>query len=248
MSNPVLDPLGVAQRYQTHRSQLMTLWVTKQGQEFVTSGDLQLCDIELINASVELVGEPGIGNVGIQTGATTPHKGTMNLLHAVNDAGTTSTVYGISAENRILTKTHLNHGHVNVTIEGMTQGHQFRKDVSQGGNDIDLMIPTDLGLGLHRNVDWPRTPLMLENVHLQQRIRINCFFAGTWPARERYARFTEDWADSTAVSGTKRNSNGTVRYFVNDDEGQSSAQECQVPANCIDSLKLVFKVTPRTKL
>ena len=246
MSNAILGPMGVAERYQTHRSQLMTLWVTRQDQSFVTSGDLQLCDVELINASVELVGEPGIGNVGIATGLADPHKNTMNVLHAVNDAGTTSTVYGISSENRIIHKSHLNHGHLNVSIVGMTQGHQFRKDSQVGGNNLELTIPTDNGLLLHRNVSWPPNPILLENVHLQQNLRVQCAFTGTWPNTKKVARFTEDWADTSG--GTKRNADGTVRYFVNDDEGQSSAQECQVPANCIDFVKLVFKVLPRTQL
>lgn len=248
MSNPILDPAGVAQRYQTHRSQLMTLWVTRQGQEFVTSGDLQLCDVELVNASVELVGEPGIGNFGNISGPTTPHRTTLNKLHAVNDAGATSTVYGINGGNRVLTKSHLNHGYLNLSIQGMTQGHQFRTDVSQAGNNTELLVPTDLGLSGNRNVSWPTMPILLENVHLQQNLKVNCWFAGSWPARERVARFAEDWADSIAVAGTTRNADGTIRYFVNDDEGQASIQECQVPSNCVEVLKLVFKVTPRTTL
>ena len=246
MSNAVLGPAGVAGRYQTHRSQLMTLWVTRQGQQFVTSGDLQLCDVELINASVELVGEPGIGNVGITSGATTPHNGTVNLLHAVNDAGVVSTVYGISSENRVLNKTHLNHRYLNVSIVGMTQGHQFRQDSSQAGNNIQLLVPTDYGLIQYRDESWPAQPLMLENVHLQQNLRVECVFAGTWPNAKKVARFTEDWADT--AGGTKRYADGTVRYFVNGDEGQASTQECQVPANCINAVKLVFKVSPRTEL
>lgn len=252
MSNAVLGPAGVAGRYRTHRSQLMTLWVTRQGQTFVTSGDLQLCDVELVNASVELVGEPGIGNYGgisgygTGAGAVGPYNGTVNALHAVNDAGVTSTVYNIEGENRILSKTHISHRSLNVNIIGMTQGTQFRKDVSIGGNDIDLMIPTDNGLMTGKFDAWPTTPLLLENVHLQQSLRVECSFAGTWPLAKRVARFVEDWADTPG--GTKRNTDGTVRYFVGDVEGQSSTAECQVPANCIQFVKLVFKVSPRTEL
>ena len=248
MSNPILGPMGVAERYQTHRSQLMTLWVTRQDQSFVASSDLQLCDVELINASVELVGEPGIGNVGIVTGPTTPHNNTMNLLHAVNDAGTNSTVYGISSGNRIIHKSHLNHGHLNVSIVGMNQGQQFRQDSQVGGNNLQLTIPTDNGLVLHRDVTWPPTPIIMEKVHLQQNLRVQSVFTGTWPSTKKIARFAEDWADVVESGVTKRNSDGTIRYFVNDDEGQASAQECQVPANCINSLKLVFKISPRTEL
>ena len=245
MSNAVLDPVGVSQRYETHRSKIMNLWVTRQGQQFVTSGDLQLCDVELINASVQLVGEPGIGNFG---GSSAPHRSTFNEIHAVNNAGQTSIVYGIESENRILQKTHLNHGHLNISIGGMTQSHQFRTDISQAGNDLQLLVPTDLGLSTGRDPSWPPMPLLLENVHLQQNLQVNCVFAGSGPARSRLARFTEDWADSVQVAGTTRNADGTIRYFINNDEGQASLQECQVPANCIDSIKLVFKVSQRTTL
>jgi len=230
----------------------MTLWVTRQGQSFVTSGDLQLCDVELVNASVELVGEPGKGNVGSVSGyvagdsSVEPYNGTMNLLHAVNDAGTTSTVYQIEGENRIQSKTHINHGLLNINIVGMTQGTQFRKDVSVGGNNLELLVPTDNGLITQRFAAWPSTPLLLENVHLQQNLRVECTFAGTWPQSKRIARFVEDWADTPG--GTKRNTDGTVRYFVGDDEGQSSTAECQVPANCVQFVKLIFKVSPRVEL
>lgn len=248
MSNPVLTPGGVAQRYQTHQSKLMTLWVTRQGQQFVTSGDLQLSDVELVSAAVELVGEPGIGNFGTVPSDAAPHRSTFNKLHSVNNAGATSTVYGISSGNRVLQKVQLNHGYLNINLEGMTQQHQFRTDNSQLGNDLQLLVPTDLGIALNRNVDWPPNPLLLENIELQQQVKVNCFFAGTSPANSRIARFVEDWADSTQVAGTKRNVDGSVRYFVNDDEGQASIQECQVPSNCIEYIKLVFKVIPRTAL
>ena len=224
----------------------MTLWITRQGQQFVTSGGQQLCDVELVNATVQMVGEPGIGNFGNVSGPTTPHNTTMNKLHAVNEAGVTSTVYGITGENRILSKTHIDHGHVGINVEGMMQGHQFRTDVSQGGNGFRMLVPTDNGLMMHRDKNWPQQPLMLENVHLQQNLRVETIFAGLWPETKRIARFTEDWADTPG--GTKRNADKTVRYFTSDDEGQSSSEECQVPSNCIDSIKLVFKITPRTEL
>lgn len=244
MSNAILGPSGVAGRYQTHRSQLMTLWVTKQGQQFVTSGDLQLCDIELINASVELVGEPGLGNNGYITGATAPHKTSVNRL-TINEQGTTSTVYGIEGENRVQEKTHINHRHLNVKILGMTQGHQFRQDISHADNALELLIPTDFGIHSYNTV-WPPTPIILENVHLEQNLRVECSFAGNWPLNKRVARFTEDWA--LTPGGTKKNLDGTIRYITGDDETIASSAQCQVPANCVEAVKLVFKVSPRTEL
>jgi hypothetical protein len=254
MSNAVLGGVGVAARYETHRSQLMTLYVTRQGQQFNTGGDLQLCDISLISASVELVGEPGTGNHGIVSGiegggaGETTYNNTINAL-PINDAGITSVVFGIAGENRVLRKTHLNHGHLNISIPGLTEaGHQFKQDSAQPGNQIKLMVPTDLGLLRNRSVSWPPQPIELPNVILQQRINVNCSFAGTWPESMKVARFTEDWADSNEGIIVKRNIDNTVRYYPNDDEGQSSIQLCQVPSNCINSIKLVFKIDPQTVL
>ena len=123
MSHSVLSPNGLSGRTQTHRSQLMTLWVTKQNQEFITSGDMQLADVDLINATVELVGDPGVGNVG---DTATKHKSSMNKLNAVNEVSTNSQCYGLLLPNHISQKTHINHGHVSVGVQGMTQAHQFR--------------------------------------------------------------------------------------------------------------------------
>lgn len=245
MSNAILGPAGVAGRYQTHRSQLMTLIVTRQGQHFVTTGGQQLCDVELISTMVSLVGEPGLGNKGTVTGPLIPHNTTYNQLHAVNEAGVTSTVYGITGENRVLAKTHLDHSEVEVGIVGMMQPHQFRTDQQQDGIGSSLLIPTDHGIIMHQGT-WPPFPIMLENVHLQQNLRVETIFSGTWPKQKRIARFTEDWADT--AGGTKRNADGTVRYFINNSEGQASVAECQVPSNCINFMKLVFKITPRTEL
>lgn len=243
MSHSVLGPNGLEGRTQTHRSQLMTLWVTKQNQEFITSGDLQLADIDLINATVQLVGDPGVGNVG---NTATTHKSQMNELNAINEVGTTSSVYGLESPNLISQKTHINHGHVSVGIQGMTQAHQFRQDAVHLDNRIELAIPTDLGLlsAQHALANWPNTPLTMEAVKLEQRIRVNTLFFGNGAAPTRVARFVEDWADATS----NRNTDGTVTWFTNNDEGQASAQECIVPANCIVGMKLVFNVRPRTTL
>lgn len=266
MSHATLGPTGITGRTESHRSQLMTLWVTRQDQEFVTTNDLQLCDVELVNASVELVGEPGYGDVGlINTGydpaGTTDalkykgYKSSMNLLHGVNNSGAVSNVYGYDQPNKIYLRSELNHGHCNVSIQGMTESHQFRQDSQQKGNMIDLMIPTDMGLIESRIVNntWPSTPIVLEAVHMEQRLRVHTSFAGIAPAVNRVARFTQDWADSLAVQQSDpptitRNDDGSVRYFINNDEGQSSTTECQVPANCIDAMKLVFRIRPRTTL
>lgn len=263
MANPVLDSQAVLNRFQTHRSQLTTFIVERQNQEFVITNDKHLVDVKLLSATVELVGEPGFGNTGVVTGgydvagASTKedfrmHNGTINALHAVNDAGTTSTVYNTALENRIVTKTSLHHGHVNVAIQGMTRQHQFQQDYAYPNNNAFLVLPTNLGLANSGIVQhYPPSPISIDNVKLEQRLRFSTQFVGNLPDDKRIARFVEDWADSPSVIGsgvTTRNSDGTVRYFVGDSEGQASAAECQIPANCINFMKLVFEITPRTAL
>jgi hypothetical protein len=228
----------------------MTLWVTKQNQEFITTSDLELADIELVNATVELVGEPGNGNYGDTSGngsyaTTSTHKTTINTK-GVNDVGQTSTVFGLEAPNLISQKTHLNHGHLNVGIVGMTEGHQFRQDATHQDNRIYLSIPTDLGLMSARDklASWPPTPISIEAVKLEQRLRVESAFFGNGAAPTKVARFVEDWADATS----NRNDDGTVKWFTNNDEGTSSIQQCIVPSNCIVGMKLVFNIRPRAIL
>ena len=243
MSHSVLGPNGLAGRTQTHRSQLMTLWVTRQNQEFIISGDLQLADVDLINATVELVGEPGIGNVG---NTSVEHKSTINSLNGINDVGQKSIVYGQELPNLISQKTHLNHGNVSVGITGMTSGYQFKQDLRYLDNQVELSIPTDLGLIKSRDAlsCWPANPITMEAVHLEQRLRVNTTFFGNGPVTTRVARFLEDWSDAVG----NRNPDGVVQWFAGGDEGQSSAAECIVPANCIVGMKLVFNIRPRTTL
>jgi hypothetical protein len=251
MSHSTLGPDGITGRTQTHRSQIMTLWVTRQDQEFITTNDLQLSDVELINATTELVGEPGTGYVGnIQT----EFNSTINTI-PVNDSGVFSSVKDIESENRISMKARLHHGSVDVTIGGMTQSHQFRQDSQHVDNRLQLVIPTDLGLISSRiqNQSWPPTPLRIESVKLEQRLRVHTNFIGNGPITNRQARFVEDWADSPAVQLSllpqiSRNPDGSVRYFADNDEGQSSSETCQVPSNCIVAMKLVFNIKPRTTL
>lgn len=266
MSHATLGPTGITGRTETHRGQLMTLWVTKQDQEFVTTNDLQLCDVELVNASVELVGEPGFGNTGlVNTGfvqatptASQAYNGSINYLYAVNQPGPggVSNVFGYNQTNRVLMKKELHHGHVNVHIEGMTKSHQFRQDDAQAGNvGVELAIPTDMGLMSNRAAiqQWPTHPVVIEAVHLQQRMRVKTEFMGTAPSTEKRARFVEDWADSEIVKQqiapeVTRNEDNTVRYFEGNLEGTAQTSECIVPSNCINVMKLVFRIRPRTTL
>ena len=250
MSHATLGPEGLLGRTQTHRSQIMTLWVTRQGQEFITSNDLQLSDVELISATCELVGEPGLGYVGeiVDT-----FNATINSIHAVNNVGVTSTVYNTVSENRIKMRSDINHGHVTVQIDGLTKSHQFRQDSQHLSNQLQLVVPTDLGLISHKltNQLYPSTPIKIMSVILEQRNVVHTHFIGESSLNNRQARFVEDWADSPQVKATidTRHDDGSVRWYPGvAAEGQSKTTECQVPANCIVGMKLVFNITPRTTL
>ena len=246
MSHSTLGPMAIDGRNQTHRSKLMTLWVTRQNQEFITSSDLQFADVELINATCELVGEPGTGFNG---NTTSNHQVNTNSL-VINNQGTTSTIYGLQIENRIQTKSRIHHGHVNVSIDGMTEGHQFRQDELLADNKLELPIPTDLGLEATRSAlaSWPPTPILLERVKLATRLRVRAHFFGNASVANRASVFVEDWADVPLAGVTKRNIDGSVQYIVGDAETNGSAAVCQVPASCIKAIKLVFKIMPRTIL
>ena len=267
MSHTTLTGEGLMDRTQTRRSQLMTLWVTRNNQEFITTNDLSLCDIDLLSASCELVGEPAQGAKG---GRTTINTQPPNL------AGSTSTVYGNPLSNSLEFRTGINHGQVNVEIDGMTEPHQFRQDAQHGDNQLEFVIPTDAGLEANRMAmqSWPPQPVELSAVKLKQRLRVHTSFVGSLPKEKRVARFVEDWANQTllsadaqAVLGTlintpyQRNNNLRPTWFSlpNRDVPSTtvgekltgivdSAETCHVPSNCIVALKLVFNIKPRAIL
>ena len=249
---------AIMRRYETHHKQLLTLVITRQDQTFVPSSDISLVDLELIRTSVELVGEPGYGNTGVVnggfsniTGGTAPvlfrtTNNTMNQLHAVNEAGQTSTVNNITTENRIVSRPDINHGWVDIHIEGMTQNRHFLKDDSNIVNDVSILAPTDLGLLSARiaQANSQQTPITLENVKMQQLLKVQTRFVGNGDENGRIARFTEDFADTDPATYRFPDS-GKVKYF-NGAEGRNETSECQIPANCINFMVLQFKVHPRS--
>lgn len=247
-------------RYETHHERLMTLYVTRQNQEFIVSGDQELVDIEIIRSSIELVGEPGYASAsGSNAGTGHTHgaydsaaatsksqnpnyMSTMNTLYAMNTTNS-SKVYGSTLPNAVVHQTHLNHGWVNVDIQGMMENRQFMQDETYQGNQLSVVLPTDSGLLPVRTAqqNGPPHSMLLENVKMQQRIRVSLDFAGTWPKEKRRARFVEDFADTDPA--TYRNADGTVKYYV-----AGALGDCQIPANMINCAIIQFKIKPRSVL
>lgn len=259
---------SISERYQTHQEKLMTLYVTRKDQEFVVSNDLQLVDVELVRSSIELMGEPGyrgttgLGGAGgyVNNGRDfaaqaasndfdyLEHKGymsTINTLYAsMNRGGTeTSKLYGEEGTNQVTHLPHLNHGWANVEIKGMTDGSQFLRDDSFTDNSLSLIVPTDHGVLSFRSAqqNGPPTELRLERVKMQQKLKVNIQFAGTWPTNKRQARFVEDFADTDTA--TYRNDDGTVKLYPTD-----ARSDCHIPSNMVVCAVLQFKIKPRTTL
>ena len=251
---------SIMRRYETHHEKVLTLVVTRQNQKFVPSSDLSLVDLELIRTSVEMVGEPGAGNSGVVYGgfsssvdqATSYDRykcmnNTVNALHAVNDAGVTSTVYGIPGENRILSRPDINHGWVDIHIEGMTQKRHFLTDDSNLLNDVNILAPTDMGLLSARvaQSNSQQTPIKFENVKLEQTLQVRTRFVGNADVNKRIARFTEDFAD-TDPSVYRFPDSGAVKYFNGPEGIGQDNSKCHIPSNCINAIILQFKVHPRS--
>ena len=257
MAHFTQDSSAIVRRYETHHSKTMTLLVTRQHQQFIPTSNLSLGDLELIRSSVELVGEPGLGGNGVYSGGydvagddaqeiNAFYGNSINMIHGVNDAGIVSTVRNRTNPNRIEMRPDLNHGWVNVDINGMTQGRHFLQDDSQSNNQLGLVLPTDLGL-LSARIQQSMshsTPIKLENVQMQQRLTVDTSFVGTGDINKRVARFTEDLADTDPA--TYRNTDGTVKYFEGNGPAQGANTECQIPSNCINMMLLQFKVHPRS--
>ena len=252
-----MDARSVAQRYETKLSNLMTLRVTRQGQTFRIGKDQQHVDLKLIQASVELVGEPGTeaqGGVGCglgfvwdgaqvltaaATSMTTLNQYEPNWTQTINPLYQYS-LYGDVLPNHVQTNSYLDHGWASVEIEGLTTNVMFQQDKLKTDNNIHLPLPTDLGLVQNRcALQSGYRPMMLNNTTISNEIRVNTKFMGTAPDRKRIARFVQDWAD--VDPSTRYLASGEVDYYA-------GGSLCVVPANMISQMLLVFEVTPRSTI
>lgn len=249
MTSRYVQPDDIYKRYETHHKKLMTLYVTRQNQQFVVANDITLCDLELIRSSVELVGEPGVssGFAGVSTGANQIGFGYTQGLTAAY-GGTINTLYDINktvVANAVQHKTSINHGWVNIEIDGMSQARNFMRDDRQMDNELSIVVPTDSGILSIRAAQQsgPPHPIILENIKMEQNIRIACQFAGSGSKQSRTARFVEDFADADPT--TYRSADGTVKYY-DDTSGGPVDTECQIPSNLINCMILQFQMTPRS--
>jgi hypothetical protein len=259
MTSNYVRPDDIYKRYETHHKKLLTLYVTRQNQDFVVANDITLCDLELIRSSVELVGEPGFAGGSAQIGfghvqgAYAPDAAagtldvqmpnyltTVNQLYAMNLSGS-STVKGATSPNAIQHKTALNHGWINIEIEGMSQNRHFMRDYRQDDNELSIVVPTDCGLLPVRMAqqNGPPRSMILENIKLEQTIRIKSQFAGSASKQSRTARFVEDFADTDIT--TYRSADGSVKYYA-----ESGLGPCQIPSNMVNCMILQFQMTPRS--
>jgi hypothetical protein len=251
MTSRYVQPDDIYKRYETHHKKVMTLYVTRQNQQFVIASDITLCDLRLIRSSVELVGEPGtsVGQAGIgllnsnQTGGgqTQGAGGGPGYSETVNN-----TLLNEDLTNAIQHKPSINHGWMNIEIEGMSQARNFMRDDRKLDNELSIVVPTDNGLIASRvaQQNGPPHALILENIKLEQNIRIACQFAGSGAKQARAARFVEDWVD--LAPGTYRSVDGTAKFYV--DDGGASNGECQIPANLVNCMILQFEMTPRSTI
>lgn len=248
MTSRFVQPDEIFKRYETHHKKILTLYVTRQNQQFVVADDITLCDLELIRSSVELVGEPGVsvGNAGVPTGIsqigfgytqglTAAYCGTINELYALNKS---------VVANSVQHKTSLNHGWMNIEIDGMSQARNFMRDDRQVDNELSLVVPTDSGIMSIRTAQQsgPPHPIVLENIKLEQNIKIACQFAGSASKQSRTARFVEDFADADPT--TYRSADGSVKYY--DDSGGATDADCQIPSNLVNCMILQFQMSPRS--
>lgn len=257
MTSRVLSHDEIYKRYETHHKKTLSLYVTRQDQEFVIADDVTLADLELIRSTVELVGEPGFAGDGTNTGsgivggvydtqgadASTQNPlycSSINYLYPLNQGIASSKVRGQSALNSIEHRPGLNHGWANIEIDGLTQGTSFMRDLRYTDNHIDILVPTDSGLLANRaaNSAGLAHSIKLENIKLEPKIKVRTSFIGNAPKAERTARFVEDFADTD--KDNLRLLNGRIKYY--DEAGLGN---CLIPSNMISCVVLQFLMTPR---
>ena len=262
MSGNLLSGSSTALRYESRRPQLMTFVVTRQAQNFRFGASQDFCDIQLMRASVQLMGDPPIEDKGGLFGANgLTYNGvdvtqygythdSVNLISPVNHGGATSTVKNITGPNEIkLRDNSIMHDWVSVGIQGMMEPHHFLRDNTDNMNSITMITPTDMGVPAKRTgaMQSMNPPVKFEAVKLDQNLIVHTHFMGSLPQEKRLARFVEDYADTNP--STLRNPDGTVKYFA-DQAGVFGATQSvsQIPANMINCMILEFLVTPRVAL
>lgn len=249
MTSRYVQPDDIYKRYETHHKKVMTLYVTRQNQQFVVASDITLCDLKLVRTSIELVGEPG--KAGGQAGIPT-----TNQIGRGNTGGVSGSSYGETVNTQTLNqveanavqhKSHLNHGWMNIEIEGMSQARNFMRDDRQIDNELSIVVPTDSGLFSVRSAQQQVAghPILLENIKLEPTIRIASQFAGSAAKNVRTARFAEDFADTD--KSKYRTVEGTIKYY--DDSGTVGLDTFpQIPANIVNCMVLQFEMTPRSTI
>lgn len=229
----------------------MDFIITRQDQELVMDNDTTYCDLQLVHAHIELVGDNPLDmstagaldnarlyniQAGTQTGIQVYNTST------INQGGQTSDLYNHKLVNSIYThSTAINHGWANVAIEGMLQDVHFLRDTRYTiHNNTALTIPSDLGsIGNRMNImSFPTHPRKLEKVRMQSRLTVKTHWLGNAPIISRTAMFAEDFADKDP--STFRNQDQTIKYW--------DASAPQIPASCINYLFMTFRVTPRVDL
>ena len=258
MTSRVLSYDEISKRYETHTKKTLSLYVTRQDQEFLISHDTTVADLELIRSTVELVGEPGfsrqskfgggvVGGTSFPTGSGVDevypiYGSTLNYLYPALNTGN-STVNGSEQPNAVVHKAAINHGWANVQIDGLTQARAFMRDDRLSDNNIDILVPTDYGLITNRatNAAGPSHTLKLEKIQVEPKIKVRTSFVGSGTPISRLARFVEDFADTDPA--TYRETDGSVKYFEDDAIGA-----CQIPSNMITCLILQFQLTPKSQL
>lgn len=259
MTSRIVPHDDIYKRYETHHTKTLTLYVTRQNQEFVISHDITLADIKLIRSSVELVGEPGyavnsqVGKgfspaAGYDSAGAAKDTRSPSYLSSVNQLWDPSVrtsptvVYGIAGTNHVQHDVDINHGWASVHIEGMTQPRSFMTDDRQSNNNLDLVVPTDSGLMAARIASHAgmANPIVLENIQLQPRLRVRMSFLGSGSQASRTARFVEDYADTN--SSLRSSVTGKVLYY----DGAGPNPGCQIPPNMVNCVLLQFEVTPRS--
>lgn len=247
---------STALRYESRRPQIMTMVVTRQKQSFQFDSSQDLADIELMRASVQLMGDPPNNNqgglygnngeayngVGLETYAYGFDR--VNINSIINAPGITSKVYNIAGENAVqLHNNSIMHDWVTVNIRGMMEAHHFLRDNRSNINNVSLLLPTDMGIPAVRanSMQTSNPTATFDAVKLAQTLTVDTHFIGNAPEHDRLARFVEDFADTDP--STYRNADGTVKYYTD-----ALPQVCQIPANMINCMILEFRLKPRVTL
>lgn len=252
----------VSNSYQTKRSRIVNVVITRQQQKIYLTHDIELCDVELVGGYGVLLK----GNGTMWPDAADVHTAAdwFDKQKNPDDYDLIETWY--PRDNRLLTSkvdlwgNQVSHDTISLHIEGLDKGHHFMRDQNNFGNtNMNFLVSTDLGIPSVRpdaNQSTSTSNQTCQAVHLSPNCTVHTHFTGSGPDEVRLCRFVADQYDEVMTFASNLDAySGPLLRNKFDFEGHpilfyddGGTTKPRYAGNSLVRIVLQFRVTPRTVL